>query len=113
MNTIKLLSLFVAVFLSMVTVYADYLIKKASLATGFTAWPTLLLGMTVYGLTGLGWFFVMRSVKLSTLGVVYGLTCIIVLTLLSVIVFKEKIHSLEMVGIAFALLSLVLLARFA
>jgi drug/metabolite transporter (DMT)-like permease len=103
----------VAITLSLITVYADYLIKKASLLTAFNGSFLLLSGMMLYGLTGLGWFFVMRQVKLSTLGVIYGVTCIIALTLISVFVFKERLHFFEVVGIICALVSLVLLARFA
>jgi drug/metabolite transporter (DMT)-like permease len=107
------LGLSLAVFLSLVVVFGDYLIKIASLQSGFSGWYLLAIGAIVYALTAVGWFFVMRHAKLSTLGVIYGMTCIIALTLLSVFYFKETLNGFEIFGIILALISIVILARFA
>lgn len=72
----------------------------------------MLIGALVYGLTAIGWVFVMKSVKLSTLGVVYGVSCIILLAIVSVFVFNEKISIPEIIGISLGLSSLILLYRF-
>lgn len=99
--------------LSIVTVVADSFIKQASLQSSFSGWPILVLGAVIYGLTGFGWFFVMRRMKLSTLGVLYGVSCVLLLTLVSVFYFKEKINLIEILGVGLAIVSLVILARFA
>ena len=99
--------------LSVVTIFADVLIKHASLQKAFAGWKMLILGAIIYGLTALGWFFVMQKIKFSTLGVLYAMSCVVLLTLVSVFYFKEKISFLEVVGIAMALAALIILSRFA
>jgi len=112
MNTILIVFL-VGIGLSAITVLADVLIKHASLQNAFSGWQMLILGAVIYGLTAFGWFFVMRKIKLSTLGVLYGVSVIIILTLVSVFYFKEKINPIEIFGIALAIISLIILSRFA
>ncbi|NTW46479.1 MAG: transporter [Candidatus Moranbacteria bacterium] len=108
-----IISILVCVALSIVTVGADYLVKRSSLQPGFSGWHSLLLGATIYALTAVGWFFTMRHLKLSTLGVLYAVTCAILLVFLGVTQFHERLVWQEVVGVAFALISLVLLSRFA
>lgn len=110
---IPLIYLLGATFLIILTVIADAMIKNASLQVAFEGWKLLVSGATIFGLTGFGWFFLMRKVKLSTLGVWYSVGCVVLLTLLSVFYFKEKISSMEVVGIIFAVISLIILVRFA
>jgi drug/metabolite transporter (DMT)-like permease len=101
------------ILLTVVTVIADVMIKHASLQQAFSGWKLLLIGGVIYGLTALGWFFAMRKIKLSTLGVLYAVGCVVLLTLVSVFYFKEKISSFEIFGIGLAILSLIILYRFA
>jgi len=112
MNSI-LIAFLIGIGLSAITVLADAFIKHASLQNAFSGWQMLILGAVIYGLTAFGWFFVMRKIKLSTLGVLYGVSVIIILTLVSVFYFKEKISSMEIFGIALAIISLMILSRFA
>ena len=108
-----LIAFIIGIGLSLLTVLADVLIKEASLQSAFSGWQLLTLGAIIYGSTALGWFFVMRTVKLSTLAVLYAMSCIIFLVLVSVFYFKEKISSIETFGIALAIISLLILSRFA
>ncbi len=108
-----LIAFLVGIFLSIITVLADVLIKNSSLAQGFSGWKYLLIGAIIYGLTAFGWFFTMRKIKLSTLGVLYGISCIVLLTLVSVFYFKEKISGFEIFGIVLAIAAILILARFA
>lgn len=110
MNTL-LIAFAIGIGLSVITVLAEALVKQASLQNAFAGWKTLLLGALIYGMTAFGWFFVMRSIKLSTLGVLYGVSCIIVLTLVGVFYFQEKISPLEIFGITLAIISLIILSR--
>ncbi|HLC52129.1 MAG TPA: transporter [Candidatus Nanoarchaeia archaeon] len=112
MNTI-LVAFLIGIGLSLITVLADSLIKHASLQNAFSGWQILILGAIIYGLTAFGWFFIMRKIKLSTLGVLYSVSMVVFLTLVSVFYFKEKISTLEIVGISMAIVSLVILFRFA
>ena len=108
-----LIAFLISFGLSIVTVFADALIKSSSLQDGFSGWHKLLIAAVIYALTVFGWFFVMKKVKLSTIGVLYGLSTIILLTLVSVFFFKEKINFMEIIGIGLAITSLIILSRFA
>lgn len=105
--------LLVGFLLSVVTVVGDLFIKEASLHNGFSGWRWLILGAAVYGTTAFGWFFVMRHVHLSIVGVIYSITCVVLLFALGVVVFKEGVNTVEVVGLVMALTSLVMLLRFA
>ncbi|OGI19289.1 MAG: hypothetical protein A3J06_03345 [Candidatus Moranbacteria bacterium RIFCSPLOWO2_02_FULL_48_19] len=108
-----MIAFLIGIGLSVITVLADALVKQASLQPAFSGWKMLLLGAAIYGTTALGWFFVMRNLKLSTLGALYGISCIIALTLVSVFYFQEKINPMEIFGIFLAITSLLILSRFA
>jgi len=103
----------VGIGLSLITVFADAIIKHASLQNAFSGWHMLILGAVIYGLTAFGWFFVMRKIKLSTLGILYAVSVVVFLTLVSVFYFKEKVSSIEIFAICMAIISLVILSRFA
>ena len=107
----KLTAFLVAIFLSAITVIADSFVKKSSLLDSIYN-RYLLVGGLIYALTAIGWFFVMKDIKLSTLGVIYGVSCIILLTLVSVFVFNEKLSIFELIGILLGVMSIIVLYRF-
>jgi len=111
MNSV-LLAFLAGIMLSAVTVLADVFVKHASLKNEFSGWPELVVGALIYGATAFGWFFLMRKITLTQLGVLYGVSCIILLTLVSVFYFKERISLMEILGIFLGLASIALLARF-
>lgn len=82
-----LIAFLIGIGLSAITALADSFIKQASLQHAFSGWPMLALGAIIYGLTAFGWFFVMRKIKLSTAGALYGVSLIIILTFVSVFFF--------------------------
>jgi small multidrug resistance pump len=108
----KFLALAMAILLSLITVLADYFIKKASLENGIlNKW--LISGALIYALTAFGWVFVMKNMKLSTLGALYGISCITILAVISVFVFHEKISTVEIIGILLGIISIIILYKFA
>lgn len=107
----KIVVFLIAISLSVITVLADFFVKKSSLLNNvWNKW--LLAGAVVYGLTAIGWVFTMKNAKLSTLGVIYGVSSVILVVVLSVFVFHEKISTLEIIGILLGIISLILLYRF-
>ena len=86
--------------------------KLASLKPNFSGWIELLFGGFLYGVTAIGWFFLMREFKLVTLSVFHALGVIGFTCLLGVFVFKEKLYFREMAGIALGCCSIILLMRF-
>lgn len=102
----------VLVGLELISLLADYLIKKASLQAGMSGWAWLVSGGLLYGATALGWFFMMRSFKLFTIGVLHSFGVIVLSLLLSQFIFREKITLREGMGLLLGCLSVGLLVRF-
>jgi multidrug transporter EmrE-like cation transporter len=112
MNKI-LLALVVTVLFSIVGVVGDYYLKLASGADNPLRSRWFYVGFAVYASTAFGWVFVMRHLKLGTIGVVYSVSMVLLLTLVGTRWFGESLNYYEMVGIALAIASLLLLMRFA
>jgi drug/metabolite transporter (DMT)-like permease len=72
-----------------------------------------ILGFMIYALTAFGWFYVMKNIKLATLGVFYAISTIIFLVLVGIFYFRESLNVYEIIGIGLAIVSLVILGRFA
>ena len=98
--------------LSFVTVFGDFLVKASSVKYSSFLNLVTFAGCCVYALTGIGWFYVMQHINLSSLGVVYGVTCAVLLTLTGYFVFHEKISGLDFVGLALGITSIIILTRF-
>ncbi len=101
------------VFIAVITVVGDYFLKLASQQTAnpfSNRW--FLCGFVVYSLCAFGWVIAMQHLKLATIGVVYSVSTVLLLTLLGVFVFGETLDKYEMLGIACALISIALLCRF-
>jgi drug/metabolite transporter (DMT)-like permease len=109
----KTIAVLVTIAFSVIGVVGDYFLKLASareqpLRTGW-----FYLGFSLYALTAFGWVFVMSRLKLATIGVLYSVSLVLLLTAVGVVLFRESLNYFEVIGIVFAVLSLVLLIRFA
>ena len=74
--------------------------------------PWFYIGFALYASTAFGWVFVMKHLKLATIGVVYSVAMILLLTSIGVIFFRESLNYYEIAGLLMAIGSLVLLMRF-
>jgi small multidrug resistance pump len=107
------LPILVTIGFSALGVLGDFLLKLASdrpqpLRSGW-----FYLGFAVYASTAFGWVYVMRHLKLATIGVVYSVSMILLLTAIGALAFGERINGYEALGIGLTIASLVLLVRFA
>ncbi len=100
------------VMLEVISIFADYLIKRASLQAGWLGWRPLLAGGFIYGLTAIGWFYAMRTFKLFTINLFHSFLVIAASVLMSQFIFGEKLTNREVVGIVLGIASIVLLIRF-
>jgi drug/metabolite transporter (DMT)-like permease len=107
------LAVLVTVAFSILGVLGDYLLKLASAQKSPLKTGWFYLGFAVYASTALGWVFVMRLLKLATIGVVYSVSMILLLTGIGVVIFREPLNAYEVAGLAMAIAALVLLLRFA
>jgi small multidrug resistance pump len=107
------LPLVVTVAFSVVGVVGDYLLKLASEQRAPLRSGWFYLGFAVYASTAFGWVYVMRHLKLATIGAVYSVSMILLLTGVGVAAFRQPLNAYEVAGLAMAIGSLVLLMRFA
>ena len=109
----KTLAVLVTIAFSLLGVLGDYFLKVASGQEHWLRSPSFYVGFVVYASTAFGWLVVMKHLKLGTIGVLYSMTMIVLLTAVGVVVFGERLSFAEVVGLILALASLVLLVRFA
>ena len=107
------LPILITIGFSVVGVLGDYLLKLASAQKNPLRSGWFYVGFAVYASTAFGWVYVMRHLKLATIGVVYSVSMILLLTAIGALVFKESLNPYELAGMAMAIGSLVLLIRFA
>jgi small multidrug resistance pump len=100
-----------AIGLSLVGVIGDYLFKLASEKSHPILNAQFWIGFVVYSSTAFGWVYVMRSMNLAHVGVVYGVSTVLFLTLAG-LMHGERISATEGLGIAMAVGSILLLRRF-
>jgi drug/metabolite transporter (DMT)-like permease len=94
---------------SLATIYGDYLIKLAALGERGIFSFTFIAGATVYGLTAIGWLYLMRDHSLLKIGVMYSSAIILMLAALGYFVFDEQTETRHIVGGALAIVSIVLM----
>jgi small multidrug resistance pump len=107
------LALLLTFAFSLLGVVGDYFLKVSSLSERPLRTAAFYIGFAVYGSTAFGWLFAMRHLKLATISTVYSVSIVLLLTALGVVFFNERLRATEVLGIALALASLVLLVRFA
>ena len=107
------LAVIVTMIFSVVGVVGDYFLKLASNNANPIKSGWFYLGFALYASTAFGWVFVMKHLKLATIGVLYSVFLIVLLTAIGFVFFKEALNYYEIIGIVLAIASLVLLARFA
>ena len=107
------LAVVVTIGFSVVGVAGDYLLKLASASDNPLKSRWFYIGFAVYASTAFGWVYVMRHLKLATIGVVYSVSMILLLTGVGVVFFREPLNRYEIAGLAMAVTSLFLLIRFA
>ena len=93
-------------------IVADYFIKVASQKEASLLTWSFMLGAGLYVVSATGWLFAMKTMTLAQVGVLYSVVTILALTAMGVIWFGETVGWREGLGIAFAVLSVLLMARF-
>ena len=108
-----LFPILIVISLAIIGVVGDFFIKLAGNGPRYIDLKWFILGLVIYTLTAFGWFYVMKHINLATLGVFYAISTVLFLTLISAFYFKEGFNIYEGMGIVFAIISLILLSRFA
>jgi small multidrug resistance pump len=100
-----------AVVMSGVGIAGDYFLKRASERDSPLATASFAFGLALYASTAFAWVFVMRHLKLATIGVIYSISMVLLLASMGILFFGESLSRSEAVGIALAIASLIFLAR--
>ncbi len=100
-----------AVVMSGVGIAGDYFLKRASERPSPLATGVFLIGLVLYASTAFAWVFVMRHLKLATIGVIYSVSMVLLLAGMGVLFFDEALSRTEILGIVLAIAALFLLAR--
>src|SRR5690242_10448384 len=103
----------VTIAFSLIGVLGDYFLKLASQRDHPLRAGWFYLGFAVYASTAFGWVYVMRHLKLATIGAVYSVAMILLLTAVGAVGFRQTLNGYEVLGLAMAVGALVLLMRFA
>lgn len=98
---------------SLITIIGDVFMKLAGNSGKYIDVRYFLYGMILYLLTGFGWFFVMKKIELSSIGVIYGVSTAMLLALIGVIFFRENLNFIEIIALLMGTASIFLLMRFA
>jgi multidrug transporter EmrE-like cation transporter len=109
----KLAAVFVTIGFSLLGIVGDYFLKVASGHERPMQTGVFYLGFAVYASTAFGWVFVMKHLKLGTIGAVYSVSMIAFLTIVGVVFFEEKLSPAEIAGLLMAIGAVLLLLRFA
>ena len=93
-------------------IFGDYLIKIAADRGHGVMSGLVMSGCILYAVSALMWFYALHHVTLSQAGVAYSMFTLLALCCIGVVAFGEVLYTREYIGIACALLSIVLLMRF-
>ncbi len=93
----------------MATLAGDYFLKRATRTSEglFSAW--FIGGAAIYGLLAFGWYFLMKSNSLASIGVMFSASTILLLAALGYFVFKEQFGIREALGVSLAILAVVIM----
>ena len=102
----------VAAAMSAVGIVGDYFLKRASGEANPLMTRSFAIGLVLYSSTAFAWVYVMRHLKLATIGVVYSVCMILMLAGMGIFFFGETLNRYEVLGIVLAVAAIALLARF-
>jgi small multidrug resistance pump len=109
----RTIAVLVTIGFSVIGVLGDHFLKLASAKEQSLRTSCFYLGFALYASTAFGWVFVMKHLKLATISVLYSVSLVLLLTAIGVVLFHESLNYFEVIGIVLAVMSLVLLMRFA
>ena len=102
-----------AICLSVIGVAADTVLKQASLQKQPFLNVWFALGVLLSGGFAVVWVHLMHSMKMATAGLIYAVLSALLLVLVGITIFGERLSPSEATGIAMAMGALVLLGRLA
>lgn len=109
--TTPLISILAIILLAAVGVTGDYFIKLSGSGQVYIIIKYFLIGMLIYAVSALGWFFVMKTTKISSLGIVYSVSTALLLFVIGVVYFKESYQPKDIIALIFGIISIILISK--
>lgn len=106
-----ILNVIYSILILLLTIIADFFLKKAANMEGLAGWKFLLTSAVIYFVSTIGWFFIYKNTKFITLGTFYSLGHLMLTIIIGLLIFKEKINTTEIIGIILGFLSLCFLVK--
>lgn len=106
-------NLLVVVVVTLITVVGDVFIKNATQTEGYKQVINMSLGVGVYIIVAFGFFYMYKLMEFSVSGVLYAVITILLFVGVGAILYHENINTYEWVGVILAIISVILLSRFA
>ncbi len=104
-------SIAILIVLTVATGFGDYFIKLAANSPQGILTRTFAVGMMLYALPAIGWFFLMQTHSLTLISVAYSASTIIILSAIGFFIFNETIGPREILGLTLALASVAVMAK--
>lgn len=101
------------IFTALIVIIGDSVIKVAADAGHTISSSYVVIGVVLYGVSAVLWFFAMQHITLVQAGVAYSMLTLVALAIIGALWFKEPLHLREYAGLACALLAMVLMSRIA
>jgi small multidrug resistance pump len=102
---------FLMIIVALFTVAGDYFLKIAGSGPSIKIKP-LVIGIVIYGSTAIAWVYAMRHLKIITVTVIFMISSLLFAAALGVFAFDERLNRIELLGVFFAVLSIILLYRY-
>ncbi len=99
-----------SLFTALVVILGDYAIKIAADRAALTSAP-MVLGVVLYALSAILWFFAMRHVSLGQAAVLYSMLTLVALFLIGALMFDEPVGKRELAGMVCALAAMILMTH--
>ncbi|GFE51404.1 hypothetical protein So717_31570 [Roseobacter cerasinus] len=102
-----------AFFTALLVILGDFAIKTAADAGHAITSAYVAIGVMLYAVSALFWFYAMQHVTLAQAGVAYSMLTLVALALIGAVWFGESLQAREYAGLGCALLSMLLMSRLA
>ena len=99
------------VCIALLTVGGDYLLKVASQQPHIFRNPWFAGGALIYALGAFGWTLAFRHMKMASVGAAYSVVTIVLLVVVGIGAFRERLGWTESLGLVLAVCSIALLFR--
>lgn len=98
----------VVIIIVLLNTVGDYFLKVSSERQESFLTYQAFLGALLYAISAFGWIYVMQRFNLTVVGVLYSTMTIVVLTFLSITIFKEEVTKWQLLSAVLAIIAVLI-----